>query len=252
MTLSVVFKGIEGIVLSADSRLTVQAQTGSISFYDNATKIFALPGQRHCGVITAGSSTIPIQSQSRSLTSHLLEFSEVINPLGKLSVEDLSNELNRFVTRVWHISGQPQQTLNLAVVGFDASCSSGRVFSLIFPAASQPTELNKGEFGLTTFGEDGFVWTLIRGINVRLLNDIKNIVARSGSGELETAVNSATQGFSYFPPISSLPLRDAVDLTRFLIETTSLLQKFLVLTQTVGGPVKSATITAQEGFNWVS
>ena len=59
MSLAIVMKGPEGIVLAADSRVTLGAQNATTkeSFsvtYDNATKMLTVKTQKHIGMVTYG------------------------------------------------------------------------------------------------------------------------------------------------------------------------------------------------------
>jgi hypothetical protein len=53
--------------------------------------------------------------------------------------------------------------------------------------------------------------------------------------------------------ISAMPVQDAIDLARFLVETTIGFVRFSLTMQpkAVGGSVEIAAITKHEGFQWV-
>ena len=52
--------------------------------------------------------------------------------------------------------------------------------------------------------------------------------------------------------LEATPIHDAVDLARFLVQTTIGFVKFSVgRPKTVGGPVEIAAITKHEGFKWI-
>jgi hypothetical protein len=52
--------------------------------------------------------------------------------------------------------------------------------------------------------------------------------------------------------VPAMPIQDAIDLARFLVETTIGFVRFGVfLPKTVGGAVEIAAITKHEGFRWV-
>jgi hypothetical protein len=52
--------------------------------------------------------------------------------------------------------------------------------------------------------------------------------------------------------LEAMPIHDAVDLARFLVQTTIGFVKFSVSRpKTVGGPIEIATITKHEGFKWI-
>ena len=51
----------------------------------------------------------------------------------------------------------------------------------------------------------------------------------------------------------AMPIQDAIDLARYLVETTMGFSKFSISrAKTVGGPVEIAAITKHEGFRWVA
>jgi hypothetical protein len=53
--------------------------------------------------------------------------------------------------------------------------------------------------------------------------------------------------------IPTMPIQDAIDLARYLVEVTIGFTKFSITKQpkTVGGPIEIAAITKHEGFRWV-
>ena len=52
--------------------------------------------------------------------------------------------------------------------------------------------------------------------------------------------------------VPAMPIQDAIDLARFLVETTIGFVRFSVfLPKSVGGAVEIAAITKHEGFRWV-
>ena len=52
--------------------------------------------------------------------------------------------------------------------------------------------------------------------------------------------------------LPAAPIQDAIDLSRFLVETTVGFVRYAVLrAKSVGGPIEIAVITKHEGFKWV-
>jgi hypothetical protein len=72
-----------------------------------------------------------------------------------------------------------------------------------------------------------------------------------GAGESDPSSRiSQTSGELLF--VEAMPIRDAVDLARFLVETTIGFVKFSVARpKTVGGSIAISVITKHEGFQWV-
>jgi hypothetical protein len=80
MSLGIVFKGPEGIVLAADSRVTLNAQQkspdGTITLlpatFDNATKLLSVNGCSNVGVVTYGLGALG--TPPRTPHSYISEF----------------------------------------------------------------------------------------------------------------------------------------------------------------------------------
>ena len=89
MSLAVVFKGAEGLVLAADSRVTLTAfaapPPGAVpegvvvapqvmhTYFDNATKLLGLKDHRYLGIVTYGQGAIG-QQQPRMAHGYMPEF----------------------------------------------------------------------------------------------------------------------------------------------------------------------------------
>jgi hypothetical protein len=48
-----------------------------------------------------------------------------------------------------------------------------------------------------------------------------------------------------------MPIQDAIDLGRFLVDAAINFSRFLPGPQVVGGPIEIAAITKHEGFKWI-
>src|ERR1035438_3016853 len=99
MSLGIAFKGPEGIVLAADSRVTLHAQLPGAqppvmipATFDNATKLLHIKGQRFVGAVTYGAGAIG-QRSPRTAHSFLPELEAAIQAKtadNRLSVEDFA------------------------------------------------------------------------------------------------------------------------------------------------------------------
>jgi hypothetical protein len=106
------------------------------------------------------------------------------------------------------------------------------------------------EFGIRWDGEYEALSRLIFGLGTGFED------AAVGSGltpeaarELHAKLSSALFELLF---VEAMPIRDAVDLARFLVETTIGFVKFSIARpKTVGGPIAIAAITKHEGFQWV-
>jgi hypothetical protein len=269
VSLAVAFKSAEGIVLAADSRVTLMgniplpnaprpagAPVPSMmipAMFDNATKLLSVRSQTHVGAITYGQAAIGQQSP-RTVRSFLPEFEAEIGE-ARLDVEDFANRLGDFFTRQWRGAGMPanpalDQNIFFLVGGYDGNAAYGRLFQLQVPNAPQAREVfpNPGEFGATWGGQKEITDRLLVGFDPALPNlvqDLLNIPANQRRANLEQEIKNRLITPIPWP---FLPLQDCVDLSIFVVRTTITMQKWLVGVRGVGGAVDVATITRTEGF----
>src|SRR5437870_3904038 len=104
MSLGIAFKGPEGLVLAADSRVTLLAQLQGVPLpggaqvvmpatFDNATKLLSVPSQKHIAAITYGAGAIGLQAP-RTAASFMPEFDFKLceKTKARLTVEKFANE----------------------------------------------------------------------------------------------------------------------------------------------------------------
>ena len=105
------------------------------------------------------------------------------------------------------------------------------------------------EFGIRWDGEYEALSRLIFGLGTKF-----EVVAAKGGLSREQASDLrkklAPELFELLF-VEAMPIQDAVDLARFLVEATINFVKFSVARpKTVGGPIGIAAITKHEGFRW--
>lgn len=257
MSLGIAFKGAEGIVLAADSRVILTAQSIDPSqnevihvHYDNATKLLQINGQKYVGAVTFGAGAIG-QHSPRTAHSYLPEFEASLGRK-RLSVRDFASELSSFFKSQWESAEMPLQStpLEFLVGGYDAGDPYGKVFQFAIPTSPFPEELHSGtgEFGMVWGGQKEFTDRLIAGFDAHLLEVVQEVLDLDDAkrDELEIQLKSRLQANI---PFAFLPLQDSVDLSILLIRTTIAVQNWTVGIRGVGGPIDVATITRTEGFN---
>ena len=177
MSLGIAFKGPEGIVLAADSRVTLnnaftQPNGNTMvvaSTFDNATKLLKVKGQDYVGAITYGVGAIG-QQAPRTAHSFIPEFEAELQRKHngvRLSVEAFAKELSDFFLAQWntHMQGvQIQGDMVFVVGGYDESAPYGKLFDFQLPSRPIPNE----QFAAT--GAFGAVWGGQREHVDRLLN----------------------------------------------------------------------------------
>jgi len=113
-----------------------------------------------------------------------------------------------------------------------------------------PTQVQgEQEFGIRGDGEYEALSRLIFGLGTRF----EEAAAKSGLSREQAAGLRGKLAPELFELmfVEAMPIHDAVDLARFLVEATISFVKFSVARpKTVGGPIGTAAITKHEGFRW--
>jgi len=259
MSLGIAFKGPEGIVLAADSRVTLTAtlqqpnQTPVLlpSTYDNATKLLKVKGQTHVGAVTYGVGAIG-QTEPRTAHSYIPEFEQDIMDGRRRSVQDFANQLSQFFLNKWTSQNMPTvqgQDMVFLVGGYDEDAPYGKVFDIFIPSRPTPVEWHAGpgQFGLVWGGQREYADRLIHGFDGNLPELTKNFL--NLNDQQRDALRQHLQERLQTPvPFAFLPLQDCVDLAIFLIRTTIVMQHWLVGLRGVGGAIDVAVITRTNGF----
>jgi len=259
MSLGVAIKGTEGVVLAADSRVTLSATAPnrpplSVNF-DNATKLLSFSDgkHKHVGAITYGAAVIGL----RTASSFIPEFEQkaLAGKEDRLSIKEYAVELGQFFKTRWDEAmpkDYPGPQMTFVVAGYDRDAAYGSVFLFEVPNSLEPLERNAGDkdFGMTWGGQLEIGSRLIHGFDPRLqgiLQEKFGLDEREGNGLVEELTNRLQ-----FPiPYEVLPLQDCIDLAIFMVRTTIAAQNLAIGIRGVGGPVDVATITRERGLHFV-
>ena len=263
MTLGVVFKGSEGIVMAADSRVTVtglgdDGSNAVYGYFDNATKLFSVGASNRVGVVTSGVGAIGGPEGPRTVHSYLPEFEEELaggeGGSSELTVESTASRLSGFFERRWQEAGLPSEgeAMEFVVAGFDSDDIYGKVFGFSIPALPQPIERNGGvgEFGIGWGGQGEIADRLIYGFDNRLTVVLQEAVGFSDDVR-ERLGEYLGSRLHIGIPVPLLPLQDAIDLCILLIRTTMAFQALSMGIRGVGGPIDVAVITRDGGFEFL-
>ena len=157
MSLVVVVKGPEGVVLAADTRITVtrrapDGQSREANF-DNATKILTF-GKQHSNVAAVAYGQAMISG--RPVHSLMPEFQRRLG-VERRQVVDYARELGEFLTDRWVDSGAPGVGPS-PVCGRDRrrDCSRVRYTGFMYPTHLR--QLNKCQVLLGWRGADNLRW----------------------------------------------------------------------------------------------
>lgn len=265
MSLGVAVKGPEGIVLAADSRITLFAQfnTGNQLpvYFDNATKLFSFTNEshKHIGIVTYGQAVIG----GRSAHSFLPELENVlISEFGdeRQSTRDYADLIRKFFKQRWNEFLEHQQNtlidqippMVFIVGGYDPGKPYSTVFRFSLPQDNELEERNPGDsnFGISWGGQLEYASRLLHGYDPRILKIIKETLAPSAK-QMKLLESKLKQNVEMRVPYDVLPLQDCINLAILLIKTTISAQDLAIDVRGVGGLIELATITRSEGFSFV-
>ena len=254
MSLGVVVKGTEGIVLAADSRITLMANQHNRQFtvnFDNASKLLTF-GKSHPYVagVTYGEAVIgSTPNDIRTAHSFVPEF-ETDLPEDRLSIRDFAKKFSDFFLKQWRNKGPKNYHgpgMTFVIAGFDQKSPYGSVYLLNIPNQPGAEEQSPNNFGVTWGGQIELSSRLIQGYDVRLLEILKRKLKLSDKQieELKTEFLQLNLGIPY----AVLSLQDCIDLAIFLVKTTTEGQRLTIAIRGVGGAIDVAVITGREGVH---
>lgn len=255
MSLAIAIKGPEGIVLAADSRVTLEAQRGSAHplpvNFDNATKLISLSGQHsHVGIVTYGLAVIG----QRTPHSYLPEIEETVLSDGeRLTVQGYAEKLSGFFSQQF-AQGMPSAyngpDMSFVVGGYSPKKAYGEVFLFSIPRNPTPVEQHPGGFGMTWGGQLEVVSRIIQGFDPAL-PAVAQKVLNLNQEQTQTLYEQLRKSLEYPVPFQVLALQDCVDLATFLIRSTMAAQRMAIALRGVGGAIDVATITRAAGLHYV-
>lgn len=258
MSLGIAWKAPDGVVLAADSRMTLfRTGTGPQgqpllmpAHFDNATKLLSVPSQDHVGALSFGVATIGQQDQ-RTPHSFLPEF-EATLPKKRLAVRDFASRLSSFLLTQWEQAKMPAGIGDMIffVAGYDPDAIHGSIFEFLVPSRPEPAEkLTEGAYGAVWGGQRAYVDRLVNGWDERTLTSCFEYFDVPPDRRDEAALAEHLSGQLAAPiPWAALPLQDCVNLSAFLVRATIAMQGWTVDLRGVGGAVDVAIITRTGGF----
>lgn len=260
MSIIVSVKIHDGIVMAADSVTTfykTDGQPGQI--YEHTNKIVNIAKGLPIGAMTCGAGGVgnaSIATLLKDLRNRLMG-KDTAHTDWKLdedtyTMEQVASQVHKFFSeRATEVNFKGH--LVLRICGYSAGRALPEVWDVALnpDAHPDPTQLQPEDgIGVRWQGELEALDRLILGRSTRLP---EAIVSLGLTQEQATDARDKITPLLYENLIlPAAPIQDAVDLARFMVETTKGFIRFSVAsTKTVGGPVEIAAITKHEGFKWV-
>lgn len=260
VTVAVMVKVFDGIVLAADSATTLVLPGGSAQVYNHANKVFHLHRQRAVGAMTWGVGQIgsaSISTLAKDLRRRLLGL-DLNNPDWKLehdyTVEAVAERLVEMMFDELYAplyAGQTPGSLGFLVAGYSGHAEHCEAWLVILddPAVRPVPQLVAADdnSGWVAYAQPAAAQRLFNGYDENLMAAIGPLVPAAQKPALTAACDSAQR----LAVVGSMPFQDAINFAKFLVDVTIGYTRFLLGPDTVGGQVELAGISRHEGFKWV-
>jgi hypothetical protein len=256
VTVLVSVKINDGIVMAADSA----SSYASGMIYNSSRKIVNVHEGLPVGAMVTGAGGIGNESMDTLLKDLRKRFTgdDPAHPDWTLdtknySMQSIASRMRQFLFEEKSVAHGASTWTKIRLCGYSAGRSLAEVWevNLMGPDCPEPLCIqNEQEFGLRWDGEYEALDRLVFGLGTRF-NEfvVKHGKSREEAAELREKLVPDLYELLF---IEAMPMQDAIDLARYLVETTIGFVKFSVFRpKTVGGPIEIAAISKHEGFQWV-
>jgi hypothetical protein len=256
VTIIVSVKINDGVVMAADSAGTM----ASGQIYAHANKITNLYEGLPIGAMSTGAGGIGNESVETLLKDLRRRFAGLdpdhadwrLDPAA-YTLEDVAQRLRAFIFEERILACGENTALQLRVCGYSAGRPLAEVWEVNITNHACPAPrciMGEEGFGVLWDGQYEALNRLILGTGF----EIGAALARHGVPADQVPTLQANLVGDLYATLSApaMPIQDAINLARFLVETTIGFVRFAVfLPKSVGGAVQIAAITKHEGFRWV-
>jgi hypothetical protein len=256
MTVLVSVKINDGVVMAADSA----SSYGNGMVYNNSRKIVNLRAGLPIGAMVTGAGGIgneSVETLLKDLSSRFCGQDNVhsqwtIDP-NNYTMQDIAARVRSFLFEEKSLVHGGSTWTKLRLCGYSSGRPLAEVWEINLMGESCPAPLciqAEQEFGLRWDGEYEALDRLVFGLGTRF-NEfaVKHGLTGQQAAELREKLVPDLYELLF---IEAMPMQDAIDLARYLVETTIGFVKFSVSRpKVVGGPIEIAAISKHEGFQWV-
>jgi len=256
VTIIVSVKINDGIVMASDSAGSMPS--GQV--YAHANKIANLCEGLPVGAMSTGAGGIGNESVETLLKDLRRRFAGLdpahpdwrLDPAG-YAMERVAGRLRSFLFEEKAAPCPEPTNLQLRLCGYSAGRPLAEVWEVSMTGRDCPPPrriMDETGFGVLWDGQYEALNRLVLGLGFGIGDAlVRHGVPPEDAGKLqENLVKDLYTTLS----VPAMPIQDAIDLARFLVETTIGFVRFAVfLPKSVGGAVEIAAITKHEGFRWV-
>lgn len=261
MTIAVVVKVQEGIVLATDSATPLIDARGRQAVYFTAQRIVRLHPELPLALLSWGHGNVG----SDSVTQLARELSDrfTSGPPGwrldpnAYQLRSVAERVREFVfeERIEELrqrEGVTLPELGLIVAGYAANEPLPEFWEVQVEGGScaDPRLVGGQETtGITWYGQSEPIRRVVLGVS----NTLRPALLAAGvhAGEISRVVKTVKDHSEELIAPPAMPIGDAIDLAEWLIHTAAQYDRFASPTKTSGGPVRIATLSRHAGFSWV-
>jgi len=269
LTIALVLKVHDGVVLASDSASTLTNQQGEVvNVYNNANKIFNLYKGLPIGSTTWGAGSIgraSICTLSKDLRRRLMG-QDMAHADWKIdtngyTMQEIAISARKFLYEEIYLPHVAQFTdspkkpdMGYLITGYSAGRDLPEVWQIYIDrqgACPEPVLMQNEQFcGITWNGMRDAVSRILLGFGEALPQALLElgIPVEQISPTVEY-IKTKTQACLIDP---AMPIQDAIDLAAFLVEASIMFYRFVPGAPTVGGPMEVAAITKHEKFKWIA
>lgn len=263
MTICVAVRVNDCIVFAADSASTLSGigtggQTSVVNVYEHADKVYNLyKGLPICSM-TCGLGNIGTQSIStvaKDIRVEITNGKRKINPK-KYKISDIVATaydimiVDRY--KNWTNKAIGDHSLEFNIGGYSSDSMDHELwkFSVVNGTANPPVEVApKGTSGLSWAGQPDPINRLVLGFGQMLPQVLKD--GGMADAQIQTLVTQLRSRLAAPLFSDAMPVQDAVDLARYLVDLTKAYYRFHPGANIVGGRTDIAVVTKHEGFKWI-
>jgi hypothetical protein len=142
--------------------------------------------------------------------------------------------------------------LGFKVCGYSAGAPLSELYDIriINDVCAEPALVqNKNDVGTRWDGEYESMTRLFLGVGNQFTSQLKAL--GYSEEEIGKITDHMVKTLSWSPVVSGMPIKNAIELAIFMVETAINFVRFGPGHNWVGGPVEVAAITKHEGFKWV-
>ena len=257
MTIVASVKTRDCLVLGTDSVSTLmgtgpQGQITVFKSYPYTQKLFQLQDYS-IGVATWGAGAIG----GRSIAGLVADFGASMQ-VRPQTIQDAATQLNQFISPQYGaqfatLPAAQQQNLGFWVAGYSTGQAFSELWEVIYPgplgAGAQIRQVvPPTTFGVAWNGVQIPFFRLQRGIDPRLESQL---VQLGVSAQVIQQAKQATQGLEMQVIYDSMPVQQAIEFCRYVLNTTIGYNRFEIGSPLTGEPVQLALITQRNPFRWV-